>query len=104
MDDVPYSEVPHDELILRDVLALDRTMLANERTLLAYVRTGFGLMVVGLTFIQFLENAWMHLAGVLLVVCGVAVCGTGWRRFRHVQRRLEALRHQSGLPAPGPQS
>lgn len=104
MDDLPYSEVPHDELILRDVLALDRTMLANERTLLAYVRTGFGLMIVGLTFIQFLDNAWMHLVGDLLAISGLVVCGTGWRRFRFVQRRLESLRHRSGLPAPGPRS
>ncbi len=29
-----------DEMILRDFLAVDRTLLANERTLLAYIRTG----------------------------------------------------------------
>lgn len=27
-----------DEMILRDFLAVDRTLLANERTLLAYIR------------------------------------------------------------------
>ncbi|HEX9972048.1 MAG TPA: DUF202 domain-containing protein, partial [bacterium] len=33
-----YQEFSESDLILRDRLALDRTVLANERTLLAYVR------------------------------------------------------------------
>lgn len=102
MSEPPYSEVAGDELILRDVLALDRTMLANERTLLAYLRTGFGLVVVGVTFLQFFENQWFSLAGIGSVLAGAVTCGVGWRRFRFVQHRLDALRHRSGVPAPGP--
>lgn len=40
MKDSPYSKFDTDDLILRDQLAIDRTLLANERTLLAYLRSG----------------------------------------------------------------
>ena len=46
----PYGSVPPRELILRDRLAIDRTVLANERTLLAYIRTALTLFLVGISF------------------------------------------------------
>lgn len=36
---VGYEKLDRKSLILRDHLAVDRTILANERTVLAYVRT-----------------------------------------------------------------
>ena len=44
---MPYSRFRREEMILRDLLARERTVLANERTLLAYVRTAIGLMAAG---------------------------------------------------------
>ena len=35
-----YEGFAKSDLILRDQLAIDRTLLANERTVLAYIRTG----------------------------------------------------------------
>ena len=49
----PYESLPLGTCILRDHLAMDRTILANERTLLAYVRTAFATIVAGLSFLQF---------------------------------------------------
>ena len=43
MSENVYSKFSDDDLILRDELAIDRTLLANERTLLAYLRSGVAL-------------------------------------------------------------
>ena len=48
----PYGGFRLPELILRDRLAIDRTVLANERTLLAYIRTALTLFLVGITFVD----------------------------------------------------
>jgi len=46
-DKNPYDRFRRDELILRDVLAIDRTILSNERTVLAYLRSALTLFIVG---------------------------------------------------------
>jgi len=51
----PYAGTG-ETLILRDVLAIDRTRLANERTLLAWLRTGLMLLVSGVTLIKLFEG------------------------------------------------
>lgn len=48
----PYAGLSADELILRDRLAIDRTVLANERTLLSYARTAMTLLIAGLSLIH----------------------------------------------------
>jgi len=45
----PYERFGNGDLILRDELAIDRTLLANERTFLAYLRAGVTLMLAGVT-------------------------------------------------------
>ena len=45
MADAPYGDRSPEELILRDILAADRTSLANERTFLAYIRTALTLVI-----------------------------------------------------------
>ena len=49
----PITSVAN-EIILRDILAIDRTRLANQRTLLAYIRTGlyFIATAVGIAFLR----------------------------------------------------
>lgn len=44
-----------DDLILRDKLALDRTILANQRTLLSYIKTSIFLISTAIG-IFYLEN------------------------------------------------
>lgn len=52
MSTMPYHKFNPREFILRDWLALDRTVLANERTFLAYTRTSLTLVLAGLTGIK----------------------------------------------------
>lgn len=84
-----YETVKPEELILRDRLAMDRTLLANERTLLAYVRTAFMLLIAGATAIKALpDDRVAVISGWLLIGAGLAVGLFGVRRFLAMRRRI----------------
>ena len=87
----PYTEVPEDDLTLRDQLALDRTVLANERTLLAYVRTALALLAGGLALLQFVDTVWAITLGTVALPLAVVVLGVGSVRFTRVRRRLRKV-------------
>ncbi|MEK7588205.1 MAG: DUF202 domain-containing protein [Patescibacteria group bacterium] len=51
-DEELYKEFSTKDLILRDYLAIERTILTNEATFLAYIRTSLTVVVVGVTLFQ----------------------------------------------------
>ncbi|MGC1952034.1 MAG: DUF202 domain-containing protein [Gammaproteobacteria bacterium] len=80
-----------DQLILRDVLAIDRTRLANERTLLAWLRTALMLFVTGVTLIKLFEGVLaMEILGMVLLPAGLLAAGYGLRRYLHTRALIEA--------------
>ena len=90
-----YDNIPPEKLILRDVLALDRTLLANERTLLAYMRTATMLLISGITIIKlFSDNPSMVIFGYLLlpVSLGTAILGTlrFWKTNKLIRKANES--------------
>lgn len=93
----PYERFKAEELILRDELAIERTLLANERTLLAYLRSGVALLLAGITFIHFAQHPWFRIVGLACVPLGVAVIGFGFYRFRVVTAKLRACRDRLSL-------
>lgn len=98
MNEEAYSTFTHDQLILRDVLAADRTVLANERTLLSYVRTALTLIVVGLTVVKIFEATFVYAAfGWVFLVTGCATLVYGLFRFR---RNLAVIRKAKTAFAP----
>jgi putative membrane protein len=67
------------KLILRDILAIDRTKMANNRTLLAFVRTSiyFFASAVAINHVEKLEDYTLvgrlfTIISVLLLVIGIA--------------------------------
>ncbi len=84
-------------LPLTDLLAVDRTRLANERTLLAYLRTALGLIVLGISFLHFLEAGWYHVAGYSFFGFGAVILAIGVYRFAQVHRHLSHLRVHGNL-------
>jgi putative membrane protein len=56
----PYSRFEAAELILRDQLAIDRTLLANERTFLSYLRSGVALLIAGVSIIHFCRGHYLY--------------------------------------------
>jgi putative membrane protein len=99
IDGEPYAQVKTSQLILRDVLAADRTALANERTFLAYVRTSLTLLLCGVSIIRFFDSAVLAVIGwALLPLCPLAAA-VGLIRYRQMGaalRRLRALESEEG--------
>lgn len=81
MIDDPYEEFRREEMILRDWLALDRTVLANKRTFLAYGRTAIALLALGIAFVKLIHHELFEISGFLLMAVGAFVFVVGLREF-----------------------
>lgn len=94
MIDDPYAEFKRDDMILRDWLALDRTVLANQRTFLAYSRTAMTMAVLGIAFVKLIGHPFFEISGFLLILFGVFVFYVGWREYSANAKRFENLVHK----------
>ncbi|MBK8500954.1 MAG: DUF202 domain-containing protein [Saprospiraceae bacterium] len=83
-----------NEIILRDILAIDRTRLANQRTLLSFIRTGlyFIATAVGIAFLRkndilFGWKEWSLTGiGVLSIVVGIINYLLMRKKIRHAYK------------------
>lgn len=76
----PYERFADTEFVLRDQLAIDRTILANERTFLAYCRTSLALILTGAGCIKFFHSHFIVVVGWGLIALGLIVAVAGaWR-------------------------
>ncbi len=90
----PYSKFDNTELILRDELAIDRTILANERTLLAYLRSGVSLVIAGVSMMHFAQTGWFWGVGVFCIPTGVITGIFGAARYRIINKSIKVVRMQ----------
>ncbi len=90
MQGSPRSASTDEHLILRDHLALDRTIMANERTLLAYIRTALAVLVVGASLIKFFKAEVYEIIGWVLLPIGIGVIVLGTIRYREMAARVHA--------------
>lgn len=95
MEETLYSRFDCSNLILRDELAIDRTLLANERTLLAYLRSGVALLIAGVSIMHFSTEGWFWAAGLACIPTGIVSGWIGVFRFRRMNRSISRVRHQS---------
>lgn len=91
MIDDPYEEFKREEMILRDWLALDRTVLANKRTFLAYGRTSIALFALGIAFVKLIHHQFFEISGFILMSVGVVVFIIGLREFLSNTSRFKQL-------------
>ena len=91
-----YNRFRESQLILRDELALDRTILANERTLLAYLRSGVALIIAGATMIHFSRHGWFLAVGLASIPLGIVCAAIGVLRYRRFEKRIKAIRRKTG--------
>jgi len=91
----PYERFKKSNLILRDELAIDRTVLANERTLLAYIRTSLTLIIAGLTFLHFIPAGFLHIAGLIFFPLGILTGLYGVIRFVWMKRMIQGARKEA---------
>jgi putative membrane protein len=95
MKDTPYSRFGGEKLILRDELAIDRTILANERTLLAYLRSGVALIIAGVSIMEFSRADWYWTIGVACIPLGFITVVVGVSRFWRMRSSISVVRRQS---------
>lgn len=95
MKDDPYSKYCNGKLILRDELAIDRTLLANERTLLSYLRSAMALLIAGVSIIHFAAEGWFWSMGVICIPTGIITGVIGAMRYRRMNRSIARIRSQS---------
>ena len=98
MKNDPYARFRVEDLILRDLLAADRTVLANERTLLSYVRTAMAFAGAGTALIHFFDSYAIEVLGWCMVPVAVVILLIGLRRYWTTRLRLSRLLDP---PAPG---
>ena len=99
MGQTHYSRFESHDLILRDELAIDRTLLANERTLMAYLRSGVALLIAGVSIIHFSQEGWFKIIGIACLPFGVITGVIGVLRYRHMNRAITLVRTQAGKGA-----
>jgi len=80
-----------DEMILRDYLALDRTVLANERTLLAYLRTFIGTFSAGLAIVKLFDTHLLIVVGCIFMAVSPFFIIFGVIRYLSISKKLKTL-------------
>ncbi len=96
MANTTYSKFKKHELILRDELAIDRTLLANERTLLAYLRSAVALVIAGVSIMHFAEQGWFWIIGVICIPAGILTGSVGTVRFHKMNKSIGFVRNRKG--------
>jgi len=97
MNNEPYSRFKGNDLILRDELAIDRTLLANERTLMAYLRSGVALLIAGASIMNFSPEGWFWMVGLACIPIGIITGIIGISRYRKMNRIITLVRNRSRI-------
>ena len=86
-----YYKEFNDNMIIRDYLALDRTILANRRTLLSYVRTFIGLFGGGIGLVELLDNGIIMVMGYFSIAISVPILVIGIINFIKIRKSLSSI-------------
>jgi len=78
-------------MIMRDYLALDRTILANRRTLLSYLRTSIGLIAGGVEMVKLLTDAVTNIIGYAFIIASIPILIVGLIEFFKMRRALTSI-------------
>lgn len=77
------------ELILRDLLAIERTKMANERTFLAYFRTSVALFGAGVGIVELDYFQEYRILGFILLAVAVLTLIIGTIRIFQVKKVIK---------------
>lgn len=78
------GEFTIEEPILRDFMAIERTVMANERTFLSYIRTALGFFIGGASFIEFFDTYTLQLVGWVFIPSGIIAFGLGLWKYKKI--------------------
>lgn len=82
------SNAINKDLILRERLALQRTILANQSTFLSFLRTAMYFLVAGLSIRQFIELESGKIIELLMFVISAVIFLTGVLNYFFQKRKI----------------
>lgn len=91
---LPY-EKDHEQMILRDYLAVDRTMMTNEASYMSYIRTSLTMMAAGVTLIKIFPEDYVQIVGWGIIVIGGWLAIHGYHRFRQTDEVLRRVKGET---------
>jgi len=82
------------DLILREKLALERTVLANQTSFLAFLRTSMYFLVAGITINNLTTTKFGNLIEIVFVTISLILlfCGI-FNYFKHKKNIIESEKH-----------
>lgn len=83
-----YKNMVAKDLILRDYLAIERTVLTNEATFLAYIRTSLTLLAVGVTLFHLSTSNTLQYIGVAVGLFGFYIFLLGSVRSARMKNKI----------------
>jgi putative membrane protein len=86
IEEVKELKAKHD---IRHLLAIDRTKMANERTVLAYTRTALTLLIIGVTFLHFIDSVIFTIVGWVFIPCAIYTFIQGMIRFNKTKKAIK---------------
>ena len=92
----PLTPTINKDLILRENLAIERTVMANDRTLLSFIRTALYFFVAGLSLAELLTldyELWLEL---LCFVAGGAILILGITKYIRQLGKIRDSRRMVG--------
>lgn len=76
------------DLILREKLAVQRTILANQSTFLSFIRTAMYFLVAGLSIRQFIDLESGRIIEILMFVISAVIFFTGVLNYFFQKRKI----------------
>ncbi|HMQ01724.1 MAG TPA: DUF202 domain-containing protein [Candidatus Doudnabacteria bacterium] len=94
MSEKPYTDYikDHKSMILRDYLAIDRTIMTNETSFMSYIRTSLALVAAGVSLVKFFNDPVMHVLGWAFVGIGSWTAIYGHHRYRQMDRLMHKVK------------
>lgn len=84
------------DLILREKLALERTILANQSTFLSFLRTSLYFLVAGISINNLTSAKYGNLIEIVFLIISVSVILLGIFNYFKQKKRINAARKHIG--------
>jgi len=90
-NEMKYYDKYYKDMILRDYLALDRTLLANKRTVLSYLRTFIGFLAAGIGIIKLWDIFIVSLIGYFFIAAAFLILIIGIKDYIKMKKSLSKI-------------
>ena len=86
-----FTEGNKEEMILRDYLAVDRTIMANESAFLSYIRTALTIVVAGASVLHFFNGITTTIIAWVLFTFAALLFVHGATRYDSMEQILHRI-------------